>query len=83
MNLAVFVDPDRIVIGGSLTASADVVLPVLDAYLRTGVPFPPAVVVGQFDQDASLHGAIDLALDTLSPPNSGPLLDLDTEGVAR
>jgi glucokinase len=83
VNLAVFADPDRVVIGGGFTASADVVLPVLDAYLRTGVPFPPEVVVGDFDRDASLHGAIALALDTLGPPDGGPLLDLCTEGATR
>jgi len=66
VNLAVFVDPDRVVIGGGLTGSADIVLPVLDAYLRAGVPFPPDVVLGTFTSGASLHGAVHLAVDLLA-----------------
>ncbi len=81
VNLAVFVDPDRVAIGGGLTASADLVLPVLEAYLRTGVPFPPEVVLGHFDQSASLHGAIALALDVVSPPAGGRLIDSRAGGI--
>jgi glucokinase len=66
VNLAVFVDPDRVVVGGGLTGSADVILPVLDAYLRTGVPFPPDVVLGAFTTGASLHGAVHLAVDLMT-----------------
>lgn len=66
VNLAVFTDPDRVVIGGGLVASADLVMPVLAAYLRTGVPFPPEVAVGHFDSSASLHGAVALALGQVS-----------------
>jgi glucokinase len=68
VNLAVFVDPERVVLGGGLTASADVVVPVLEAYLRSGVPFPPEVVLGAFPRGASLMGAAALALDTLPAP---------------
>jgi hypothetical protein len=53
------------VLGGGLTASADVVLPVLEAYLRAGVPFPPEIVLADFPHEASLHGAATLALDAL------------------
>jgi glucokinase len=66
VNLAVFVDPDRVVVGGGLTGSADVILPVLDAYLRSGVPFPPDVVLGAFTTGASLHGAVHLAVDLMT-----------------
>ena len=66
VNLAVFVDPERVVLGGGLTASADVVLPVLEAYLRAGVPFPPEIVLAEFPHGASLHGAATLALDALA-----------------
>ncbi|MCU1615511.1 MAG: hypothetical protein JWO98_3051 [Frankiales bacterium] len=71
VNLAVFVDPERVVLGGGLTASADVVLPVLEAYLRAGVPFPPEVRLGAFPHGASLHGAALLALDALGLPAAG------------
>jgi glucokinase len=66
VNLAVFVDPDRVVVGGGLTGSAGVVLPVLDAHLRAGVPFPPEVVLGVFTSGASLHGAVHLAVDLMT-----------------
>jgi glucokinase len=79
VNLAVFADPDRVVVGGGLSASADVVLPVLDAYLRTGVPFPPEVVVARFGQGASLQGALSLALDALR----AAALVADAPGSAR
>ena len=62
-NLAVFVNPERIVVGGGMMASADVILPALDERLKLVVPFPPDLVPARFTQDASLHGAIALALD--------------------
>ncbi|MER5863287.1 ROK family protein [Kitasatospora sp. NPDC002040] len=65
-NLTVFVDPQRVVVGGGLMGSADTVLPVLAAHLRRAVPFPPEVVAAHFTQDASLHGAVALALDTVA-----------------
>ena len=71
VNLAVFVDPDRIVLGGGLAASADVVVPVLQAHLRTGVPFPPDVVLGAFPAGASLQGAVVLAVDMLAGARAG------------
>jgi len=66
VNLAVFVDPDRIVLGGGLAASADVVVPVLQAHLSSGVPFPPEVLLGAFPDEASLQGAVALAVDLLA-----------------
>jgi glucokinase len=65
-NLAVFVDPERIAVGGGMMAAADTILPVLEARLRQVVPFPPELVTAHFTQDASLHGAIALALDAVA-----------------
>jgi len=62
-NLAVFIDPEIVVIGGGMSASADVLVPILAAYLRDFAPFAPDVVVGRYDDNASLHGAIALAVD--------------------
>lgn len=70
VNLAVFTDPDVVVLGGGLTGAADVVLPVVEAYLRAGVPFPPEVRLGAFPGGAPLHGAVVLALDALVPPGA-------------
>lgn len=70
VNMAVLMDPARIVVGGGMMASADLILRVLSARLSQAVPFPPQIAVAHFTQDASLHGAIALALDAL--PDRAP-----------
>ncbi|MEU3623086.1 glucokinase [Amycolatopsis coloradensis] len=62
-NLAIALDPRRIAVGGGLVRSADVLLPALRERLAQAVPFPPELVSAKFDQDASLLGAIAIALD--------------------
>jgi glucokinase len=62
-NLAVFADPEVIVIGGGMMASADVILPALAERLKKVVPFPPDLAPARFEENASLHGAIAIALD--------------------
>ncbi|WP_370962203.1 ROK family protein [Amycolatopsis sp. cg9] len=61
-NLAISLDPQRIAVGGGLVRSADVLLPALADRLAHAVPFPPELVSARFDQDASLLGAVALAL---------------------
>ncbi|MBN9739922.1 ROK family protein [Amycolatopsis sp. A1MSW2902] len=61
-NLAIAFDPARIAVGGGLVRSADVLLPALRERLTAAVPFPPELVPARFDQDASLLGAVALAL---------------------
>ncbi|MFI9453332.1 ROK family protein [Amycolatopsis sp. NPDC052450] len=61
-NLAIALDPRRIAVGGGLVRSADVLLPALRERLAQAVPFPPELVAAKFDQDASLLGAIAIAL---------------------
>ena len=61
-NLAILIDPARIAIGGGLMRSGDVILRALAFRLRYAVPFPPEIVPARFLNDASLHGAIALAL---------------------
>lgn len=63
VNMAVLVDPARIVVGGGMMASAAPILHALSARLSQDVPFPPQIAAAHFTQDASLHGAIALALD--------------------
>jgi len=65
-NLAVFVDPERIVLGGGMMAAADSILPTLTELITAATPFPPEVCAARFLQDASLHGAIALAVDALA-----------------
>jgi len=66
-NLAVFIDPERIVVGGGMMAAADVILPALTELVAAATPFPPEIRAARFRQDASLHGAIALAVDGLPP----------------
>ncbi|WP_340682982.1 ROK family protein [Amycolatopsis coloradensis] len=62
-NLAIALDPQRIAVGGGLVRSADILLPALRERLTQAAPFPPELVSAKFDQDASLLGAIAIALD--------------------
>ena len=61
-NISVLIDPELIVFGGGMMASADVILPVLREHLAATVPFPPRLASAHFTRDASLHGAVALAL---------------------
>jgi len=61
-NLAILIDPARIAVGGGLMSSGDVILRALAFRLGYAVPFPPEIVPARFLNDASLHGAIALAL---------------------
>ncbi|MEY9873119.1 glucokinase [Streptacidiphilus sp. MAP12-33] len=66
-NLCAFADPARIVLGGGLMAAADVLLPALERVVVAATPFPPELRAARFRRDASLHGAVTLALDSLRP----------------
>ncbi len=61
-NLAILIDPARIAVGGGLMHSSEVILQALTFRLSYAVPFPPEIVPATFLNDASLHGAIALAL---------------------
>lgn len=65
-GLCVALDPARVVVGGGMMASADVIVPVLRSHLTHLVPFTPELRPAQFLQDASLHGAVALAIDALT-----------------
>ncbi len=67
-NLAILIDPARIAVGGGLMRSGDVILQALALRLGYAVPFPPELVPAKFLQDASLYGAIALALTDISAP---------------
>ncbi|WP_314178205.1 ROK family protein [Streptomyces winkii] len=62
-NLAIALDPERIVVGGGLMHSAEVILPVLRAQLADAAPFAVDLRPSRFSHDAALRGAIALALD--------------------
>jgi glucokinase len=61
-NLTIALDPERVVVGGGLMASQDMILPRLIAHMQRFVPFPPSVQAARFTQDAGLMGSIALAL---------------------
>lgn len=48
-----------------MMASSDMISPALAAHLARAVPFPPQVAAAHFAEDASLYGAVALALDHL------------------
>jgi glucokinase len=61
-NLATFLDPDRVVVGGGM---ATAFLPAIAAAVTRAVPFPPSVRTGRFVDDAPLIGALALAVEAL------------------
>jgi predicted NBD/HSP70 family sugar kinase len=63
VNLAIFLDPMRIAVGGGMVRSWDRLRPGLQDALNAGVPFPPELVTARFPSDAPLIGAVVLALD--------------------
>jgi glucokinase len=67
-NLAIALDPSRIVVGGGLLQAADVILPRLRQQLAVAVPYPPEVLPARFVHDGPLNGAIALAWDSLAAP---------------
>jgi glucokinase len=60
-NLAIALDPSRIVLGAGLMRSTDVVLSGLRERLDRFTPFPVEIVAARFLIDAALFGAVALA----------------------
>ena len=58
VNLAIFVNPARIAVGGGLVQSWERLRPGLEQALRAGTPFPPELAVARFPADAPLIGAV-------------------------
>jgi glucokinase len=64
-NLCIALDPDRVVVGGGMMGAGQHILPRVTAEVRRRVPFPPEVMAARFIDDASLLGAVALALDSV------------------
>jgi glucokinase len=73
VNLAILINPVRIVVGGGMVRSWDRIAPTLERALRAGPPFPPELTIGQFPYDAPLLGAVALAVDAV-PGAAAPSL---------
>jgi len=61
VNLAIAIDPVRIVVGGGMVRSWDQLHSGLRAALVAAVPFPPELMLAEFPFDAPLIGAVALA----------------------
>jgi glucokinase len=72
-NISALIDPELIVVGGGMMASADLILPAIGRRLAETLPFPPRVAAAHFTRDASLHGAVALALFEASQPEESQL----------
>lgn len=57
-------DPDLVVLGGGVGHSADLLLGTVRGTLRTLTPIRPRVAASTLGEDAVLHGALAIALDT-------------------
>jgi glucokinase len=64
-NWALLVDPARIAVGGGLMNSGDLLLSSLAHRLAFALPYRPELVPARFVHDASLVGAIALALEAV------------------
>jgi glucokinase len=69
-NLAIALDPERVVVGGGYARGSDTVLEAIRARLDAFVPYPPELRLAAFGADAGTAGAVALAMDAVSrrPP---------------
>jgi glucokinase len=65
-NLAVTLDPERMVVGGGYARTSDEVLGVIRARLAAFAPYPPELRSARFGADAGTAGAVALAMEALS-----------------
>lgn len=84
VNLALAVDPERIVVGGGLVRSWAHLGPEIRAALDAALPYPPELTVAAYPFDAPLLGALDLAAAALDgdPSVKPPELDVISEGAS-
>ena len=61
-NLAIVCDPEVLVLGGGYVRSERFPIDAIARFVGRVVPYPPEVVGARFAGDASLHGAVAVAL---------------------
>jgi len=71
-NLAIAFDPEVLALGGGYVRSDRFPIEDITRFVSRTVPYPPKVVRARFMGDASLHGAVAVALrDGLGSATSG------------
>ncbi len=68
VNLAIALDPERIVIGGGMVRSWDALHGPLRRALDAAVPYPPQLVLAAHPHEAPLLGALALAVEAAHHP---------------
>jgi glucokinase len=63
VNLVIALDPSRVAVGGGMANSWDRLQGPLEAALKSGVPFPPELVLASRPFDAPLVGALALGVE--------------------
>jgi glucokinase len=61
-NLAIAYDPEVLVLGGGYVRSDRFPIDAIARLVERAAPYPPVVVRARFEGDASLHGAVAVAL---------------------
>ncbi len=63
VNLVIAVDPARVAVGGGMARSWERLQAPLEQALKSGVPFPPELVMAAYPFDAPLLGALALGAE--------------------
>ena len=63
VNLVIAVDPARVAVGGGMVRSWERLRGPLEQALKSGVPFPPELVLAAYPFDAPLVGALALGAE--------------------
>ncbi len=67
VNLVIAFDPARVAVGGGLARSWERLCVPLERALKSGVPYPPELVLAAHPYDAALLGAVEMALERARP----------------
>jgi glucokinase len=62
VNLAIAIDPKRIVVGGGLAHAWEQLRPGLRGALDAAMPYPPELMLADFPFDAPLMGALAMSI---------------------
>ncbi|MFT8363021.1 MAG: ROK family protein [Sporolactobacillus sp.] len=61
-NLAITFNPQRIVLGGGMIVPNGLIHQRISQAIKENTPYPPEILISTFGKDASLFGAIELAM---------------------